>query len=87
MQPFTNVLQNRSSYKFPDIRKKISMLESLFHKATGLMACNFIKKDTPTQVCFPVNITKCLRIAFLMEHLQWLHLKMVEEFLKISNST
>ena len=26
------------------------VLESLFNKVTGLMACNFIKKETPTQV-------------------------------------
>ena len=38
MEPFTNILQSRSSYKFPDICKKISLLES------HLMACNFIKK-------------------------------------------
>ena len=44
MQPFANVLQNSSSYKFPDIRKIISVLESLFNKVTRLMACNFIKK-------------------------------------------
>ena len=50
MQPFANVLQNRSSYKFPDIRKKMSVLKSLFNKVTGLMACNFIKKETPRQV-------------------------------------
>ena len=49
-QPFANVLQNRSSYKFLAIRKKISVLESLFNKVTGLMPCNFIKKETPTQV-------------------------------------
>ena len=44
MQPFANVLQNRSSYKFPDIRKKIPVLDFLFNKVTGMMACNFIKK-------------------------------------------
>ena len=48
--PFTNVLQNRCSYKFPDIHKKISVLESLFNKVTGLMVCNFIEKEIPTQV-------------------------------------
>ena len=32
---------------------------------------------------FPVNFTKCLRKAFFMEPL-WLLLKMVEEFLRIS---
>ena len=52
MQPFANVLQNRCSNKFPDIRKKISVFESLFDKVTGLIACNFIKKYTPTQVFF-----------------------------------
>ena len=44
MEPFANVLQSRSSYKFPDIRKKISVLESPFNKVTRLMMCHFIKK-------------------------------------------
>ena len=50
MQPFANVLQNWRYYKFPGIHKKISLLESVFNKGTGPMACNFIKKETPTQV-------------------------------------
>ena len=52
IKPFANVLQNRCSYEFPNIHKKISALESLFNKVTGLMAmaCNFIKKETPTQL-------------------------------------
>ena len=35
-------------------------------------------KNRPLHRCFPVNITKCLRMAFFMEHLWWLLLKMVE---------
>ena len=50
MQPFANVIQNRSSYKFRNIRKKISVLESLFNQVTRLMACNFVKQETPAQV-------------------------------------
>ena len=50
MEPFANVLQNRCYHKFPDIHKKISVLESLFNKVTGLVSCNFIKKETPAQV-------------------------------------
>ena len=42
MQPFANVLQNKCSNKFFDIHKKISVLQSLFNKVTGLMACIFI---------------------------------------------
>ena len=63
------------------INKKISVLESLFYKVTGLMAYNFIKKRSQHR-CFPVNVTKCLRKAFFMKHLRFL--KMVEEFLSIS---
>ena len=44
-------------------------------------------KRRPQHRCFPVNIATCLRITFFMEHLRWLLLKMVEEFLRISNST
>ena len=83
MQLFANVLQNKCYYKFPDILKKKSVLESQFNKVTGLMAATS-KKDPNTVVC-PVNITKCLRKAFFMEHLWCLLLKMVEEFLRISN--
>ena len=81
IQLFTNVFQNRCYYKFLDINKKISVLESLFYKVTGLMAYNFIKKRSQHR-CFPVNVTKCLRKAFFMKHLRFL--KMVEEFLSIS---
>ena len=77
MQPFANVLQNRSCYKFPDIRKKMPVLEPLFSKVTCLVTCNFIK-NRRLHRCFPVNITRCLRKAFFMEHLRWLLLKMVE---------
>ena len=40
------------------------MLESLFNKVAGLMACNFIKKETPLQF-FPENIAKILRTLFV----------------------
>ena len=50
------------------------------------MICNFIKKETPTQVFF-CEYHKMFENSFFMEHLQWLLLKMVEEFLRISNST
>ena len=36
------------------------MLETLFNKATGLQACNFMKKRLEYR-CFPVNIAKFLR--------------------------
>ena len=50
MQPFADVLQNLCFYKFPEIYKKISVLESLCNKATCLMFFNFIKKEAPSQV-------------------------------------
>ena len=45
------------------------------------MACNFIKKETPTPV-FSCEYHKMFEKCFFMEHLQWLLLRMVEEFLK-----
>ena len=42
-------------------------------------------KKRPQQRCFPVNITKWLRKAFFIGHIRWLLLKIVEEFLRISN--
>ena len=50
-------------YKFLDIHKKISVLEFLFNKVTGLMAHSFIKKKPQHRYC-QVNITECMRKAF-----------------------
>ena len=61
------------------------MLESLFNKVTGLMACNFIKEETTTQM-FSCEYYKMFEKSFFMEHLRRLVLKMVEEFLTISKS-
>ena len=56
------VLQNRCSYKFPDIHQKIFVLNSLFNTIRGQKAHYFNKRETQHK-CFPVNITKYLRIA------------------------
>ena len=67
-------------YKFLDIHKKIYVLKSLFNTVRGLKACNFNKKDTPTQV-FSCEYHKIFKNSFFMEHLQWLLLNIFEEFL------
>ena len=41
-QPYADILQNRCCEKFCNIHRKTSVLESLFNKVAGLMACNFI---------------------------------------------
>ena len=58
------VLQNRCSYKFPDIHQKIFVLKSLFNTIRGQKAHYFNKRETQHK-CFPVSITKYLRIAVL----------------------
>ena len=63
-QLFGSVSQNRCHYKFPNIHKKISVLKSLCDTVRGLKAATLIKKR-PQHKCFPVNITKFLRMAFL----------------------
>ena len=73
-QSFADFLQNRCSSKLRNIHKKTPVLESLFNKVTGLHACNCIRNRLQ-QRCFPVNIAKCLRTAFLIEHLRCLYLK------------
>ena len=75
-QPFTNVLQNRCSYKFP---------KSLFNAVRDLKTCNFNKKETPTTQVFSCEYHKIFKNSFFMEDLQALLLNMVEEFLRISN--
>ena len=64
----------------PDVfyRKRCSLKFHKIHRRTpvpGSRACNFIKKETLSQV--PVNFTKCLRTPFLTEHLRWLLLYVI----------
>ena len=48
------------SWKFCNIHRKTTVLESLFHKVTDPLACNFIKKRLRKRR-FPVNIAQILR--------------------------
>ena len=73
----------KADYIFPDIHKKISVLESLLNKVIGLKACNFIKKETPTQMV-SCEYQKKFEESFFYGTPPWLHLKMIEEFLRIS---
>ena len=54
-----------------NIHRKTPVLGFLFNKLAGLKACNLNKKRLPYR-CFPVNIEKFLRSAFLIEHVWWL---------------
>ena len=47
------------------------MLESLLKKIASLKVCNFIKKR-PQLKCFPVNITKFLRLPISKNICNWL---------------
>ena len=47
------------------------MLKSLFNKVAGIHAWNITGKRMQHK-CFPVNIAKCLRTVFFIEHLWWL---------------
>ena len=82
---FCSVLTELRNLSF-DIHKKISVLKSLFNTVRGLKACNFNKKDTSTQL-FSCEYHKIFTNYIFMEHLRWLLLNMVEEFLRISNSS
>ena len=91
---------HRSSYHRCSIKKlfikdlqylrKTPVLESLFHKFTGLKTCNFIKKRLQHR-CSPVNIAKFLRTPFLNNICKRLVLQPPEvfykkKFLKISQN-
>ena len=80
------VLQNRCSHKFLNIHQKISVLKSLFNTVRDLKAHNFNKKETQTQV-FSCEYHKFFKNSCFIEHPWWLLLNMVEEFLRISNSS
>ena len=57
------------------------MLESLFIEVFLLRPATLLKKR-PFRSSLPVNIAKVLKILFFVDHLRWLLLKMIEEFLR-----
>ena len=58
------------------------MLESLFNKFTGLKACIFIKKDTPTQV-FSYEYCNIFKNSFFMEQLLTIRLRSLGYILQL----
>ena len=59
--------------------RKTPALESLFNEFADLKVCNFIKKGFQNR-CFPMNIAKFLRTAFLIGHLRWVLLSVLGIF-------
>ena len=53
--------------KISQISQKIPVFESLFNKVADLQACNFSKKETPTQVFFR-EICEFFNNAYFEEH-------------------
>ena len=68
-QPSANVHQNSCSWKFRNIHRKTSTLETLFNKVAILQTCIFIKKRLHHWF-FHLNIAKFFRRTFLREHLR-----------------
>ena len=66
-QPTTEAVARRrfSKQVFLKFSQYHRKLESLFNKVAGLMASRFIKKSLKHR-CFPVNIAKFLKTAFLL---------------------
>ena len=64
-----------------------NLCKSLFlTKLPAWRSATFLKRRLH-HICFLVNIAKFLNTTFCMEHLRWLLLKMIEEFLRNSNLT
>ena len=93
---FVDVLQNSCPENFRNIHRKTSLgvlewslfgdcVAVFFNKLANPQNCNFIKKKHQHR-CFPVNIAKLLRTAFLIKHIRWLLLFIDEIFLKKSKS-
>ena len=76
------LLQNEFSWKFTNIQRKTTVLESLFNKAAGQTACHFIKRRVQRRfflwnlwnfqehLCF----TKQLRWMLLYFSSKWLYI-------------
>ena len=57
--------------KFAIFTGKTPQLESLFNKDAGFYACNFIKKETPTQM-FSCEQCKIFKNSLFIELIWWL---------------
>ena len=69
------------SNNLPLINKQKQSLADVLQKC--LKACNFIKTRLQHR-CFPVNISKFLRTAFLTEYLKWLLLNKQKTIYRLS---
>ena len=58
----------RYSEKFREFYRKSYVLKSLFNKAAGLKACDFIKKGVQ-HGCVPVKFAKSLRRSLFIDNL------------------
>ena len=65
------LLKIRVLKKLCKFHRKAPVLESLFHKVTGLKTGNSIKKKLQHK-CFPVKFAKVFRTPFFTEQLQWI---------------
>ena len=65
-QPPEVFYRKSCSEEFCNIRRKTSVLESLFDSLAGFKTCNFLKKRLQ-QKCFPVNIAKFLKTLILIK--------------------
>lgn len=82
----TTVVLWKVFLKFSQLSQENTCFGDFCNKVAGLKAATLLWKGLH-QSCFPVNIAKFSRAASCMEHLRWLLLQMVEEFLKNSNLT
>ena len=67
-QPPEVFCKKRCSKKFPKIHRKTPVPEPLFKYSCRLQACNFIKKESLTQV-FPCEFYEISKNTFFTEHL------------------
>ena len=58
------VFFKKGVFKLRNIYRKTPVLEFIFNQVTGLKGCNFMNKRLQHK-CFPVNIAKFLRTAFI----------------------
>ena len=80
-QPPEVFYKKNCSEKFCNNHMKAPVVESLFNKFGGLQACNFFKKETPTQV-FSREYCQNFNNLFI-EHRWWLLLPLKISMIKL----
>ena len=74
----SEAVTRRCTVKYVFLKMSQNLLENSRATVPRPEACNFVKKETPTEV-FSSKFVNFVRTIFLLEHLRWLLLRCLQD--------